>query len=97
MNQIDKPDTFDTEALRKKISEIRTISPGEKRDAEPKRELNPLARRIASQFRTDTYSPNMIIGLMRLFEFTALFAIGYAIHMLYVAPRLDETGSAIAA
>ncbi len=90
MNQIDKPEAFDTDALRKKISEIRTIAPGEKRDDEPKRELNPLARRIASQFRTDTYSPNMIIGLMRLFEFTALFAIGYAIHMLYVAPPLDE-------
>jgi Undecaprenyl-phosphate glucose phosphotransferase len=90
MNQIDKPDSFDTDALRKKISEIRTIAPGEKRDDEPKRELNPLARRIASQFRTDTYSPSMIIGLMRLFEFTALFAIGYAIHMLYVAPPMDE-------
>ena len=90
MNQIDKPDSFDTDALRKKISEIRTIAPGEKREDEPKRELNPLARKIAAQFRTDTYSPNMIIGLMRLFEFTALFAIGYAIHMLYVAPPSDE-------
>jgi len=90
MNQIDKPETFDTEALRRKISEIRTIAPGEKRSEQPTRELNPLARRIAAQFRTDTYSPNMIIGLMRLFEFVTLFAIGYAIHMIYVAPKLDE-------
>jgi Undecaprenyl-phosphate glucose phosphotransferase len=90
MNKIDKPEAFDTGALRKKISDIRTTAPGEKREDEPKRELNPLARRIATQFRADTYSPNMIIGLIRLLEITALFAIGYAVHVLYVAPRLDE-------
>ncbi|WP_275790382.1 undecaprenyl-phosphate glucose phosphotransferase [Pararhizobium gei] len=90
MNHIDKPETLDTEALRKKISEIRTYAPGEKPALEPARELNPLARRIAMQFRADTYSPNMIVGLMRLFEFTSLFAIGFAIHMLYVEPKLDE-------
>lgn len=89
MNQIDKPETFDTEALRKKISEIRTYSAAEKPDNAP-HELGPLARLVATQLSADTYSPSMITGLMRLFEFTALFAIGYAIHMLYVTPTFVD-------
>ncbi|MDQ0319861.1 Undecaprenyl-phosphate glucose phosphotransferase [Pararhizobium capsulatum DSM 1112] len=90
MNQIDRPEAFDTEALRRKISEIRTRSPGEKSDANRPSTLNPLARRIAAQFGMETYSPTMIIGLMRLFEFSALFAIGYAITMFYAAPNLKQ-------
>ncbi len=90
MNQIDRPEAFDTEALRRKISEIRTRAPGEESDANPPSSLNPLARRIAAQFGMETYSPAMIIGLMRLFEFSALFAIGYAITMFYAAPTLKQ-------
>ncbi|HEU0096020.1 MAG TPA: undecaprenyl-phosphate glucose phosphotransferase, partial [Rhizomicrobium sp.] len=50
---------------------------------------NMLAQQIAQQFRQDTYSPAMILGLMRLFELVALFAIGYGITALYVQPALD--------
>ncbi|PYE35737.1 Undecaprenyl-phosphate glucose phosphotransferase [Rhizobium sp. PP-F2F-G38] len=90
MNHIEKPETFDPEALRRQISEIRTISRDEVRPVEPRKELNPLARRIAAQFRTDTYSPTMVLGCLRLFEFAALFIIGYIINSLYVAPEFGR-------
>ena len=53
----------------------------------------PYARQIAEQFRDGTYSPAMIIGLMRLFEFLALFAIGYAIQCSISRPATAATGS----
>ena len=82
MNHVDKSDSFDPEAFRRKISESRTSAPD---DAEDKAvELNPLARQIARQFREDTYSPAMITGLLRLGEFAALTALGYIIHALYL-------------
>lgn len=90
MNQIDRPEAFDTEALRRKISEIRTRAPGEEQSVEKPATLNPLARRIATQFGVETYSPAMIIGLMRLFEFAALFAIGHAVATFLVAPTLSQ-------
>jgi Undecaprenyl-phosphate glucose phosphotransferase len=90
MNQIEKPEAFDPEALRRKISEIRTLPRDETRAVEPRRELNPLAKRIASQFRTDTHSPVMVLGCLRLFEFAALFIIGYIVKSLYVAPEFDR-------
>ena len=92
MNHVDKPVSFDPEALRRKVSEISVAAPGENQDANSPVELNPLARKIAAQFRVDTYSPSMIIGLLRLLEFCALLAVGYAIHLAYVSsPGLDMT------
>ncbi|KOF22180.1 UDP-phosphate glucose phosphotransferase [Ensifer adhaerens] len=90
MNEFKRSEAFDPEAFRKKISEIRTRAPDEKVGGEASTELNPLARQIAEQFRADTYSPAMIMGLMRLFEFCALFAIGYAINALYVQPGFGQ-------
>ncbi|MBP1874553.1 UDP-glucose:undecaprenyl-phosphate glucose-1-phosphate transferase [Ensifer adhaerens] len=90
MNEFKRSEAFDPEALRKKISEIRTRAPDEMAGGETSTELNPLARQIAEQFSADTYSPAMIMGLMRLFEFCALFAIGYAINALYVQPGFDQ-------
>lgn len=90
MNEFKRSEAFDPEALRKKISEIRTRAPDEMAGGETATELNPLARQIAEQFSADTYSPAMIMGLMRLFEFCALFAIGYAINALYVQPGFDQ-------
>lgn len=87
MNQVDKPDSFDPEALRRKVSEIRTITAGgapEEVDGGKTVDLNPLAQKIALQFRADTYSPSMIIGLLRLLEFVALLTVGYGIHLFYV-------------
>ncbi|MDR6759587.1 Undecaprenyl-phosphate glucose phosphotransferase [Mycoplana sp. BE70] len=92
MNRIDKPDAFDPERIRRKVSEVRTIEPGgaaEEQDGGKTVELNPLAQQIALQFRAENYSPNMITGLLRLLEFTMLFVIGYGITSIYVAPSLD--------
>ncbi|OAP40498.1 undecaprenyl-phosphate glucose phosphotransferase [Sinorhizobium glycinis] len=90
MNQFDRPETFDTEAIRKKVADIRTISPVEKKAEKNPTPLNPLARQIALQFRADTYTPSMMTGLIRLLDLCALFAIGYAINTQYVRPALQD-------
>ena len=91
MSQVEKPVAFDTDALRRKVTEIRTMPSreGEQIDDGKTADLNPLAQQIALQFRDDTYSPAMIIGLLRLLEGVMLFAIGYAINMFYVQPDRD--------
>ena len=69
MNHIDKSESFDPEALRRKASEIRTIASGATspdHDGGKTVELNPLAQKIALQFRADTYSPSMIADAMKL-------------------------------
>ncbi|NVP54497.1 undecaprenyl-phosphate glucose phosphotransferase [Mycoplana rhizolycopersici] len=92
MNHIDKPDAFDPENIRRKVSEVRTIAHGaapDEQDGGKTVELNPLAQQIALQFRAESYSPAMITGLLRLLEFTALFAIGYGVTSFYVIPSDD--------
>ena len=92
MNHVDKPEAFDPDAIRRKVSEIRTIAPGsgqDEVDGAKTVDLNPLAQQIALQFRADTYTPSMIIGLLRLLEFAMLFTIGYGITMFYVEPGLE--------
>ncbi|MCA1439076.1 undecaprenyl-phosphate glucose phosphotransferase [Ensifer sp. IC4062] len=90
MNHYERPEAFNPEALRKKISEIRTAAPEETIGEKGATELNPLARQIALQFRADTYSPAMITGLIRLLDFCVLFAIGYGINAYYVQPAVEQ-------
>lgn len=85
MNKLEKPAVFDPENIRKTLTDVHAA--GEKADAGEAAALNEFARTIALQYRADTYSPAMITGLMRLFEFVALFAIGYGISAFYVAPN----------
>ena len=86
MNHIDKSESFDPEAFRRKVSEAKENAPGSSPGGADDNavELNPLAQKIAQQFRQDTYSPAMITGLLRLGEFAALLTLGYFIHTLYV-------------
>ncbi|MBB4102760.1 undecaprenyl-phosphate glucose phosphotransferase [Allorhizobium borbori] len=78
MNQIEKNEQFDVEALKRRLTEggappsNAESSPGEAPT------LNPLARRIAQQFSEHSRTPNIVIGQFRLFEFTSLLAIGLA-------------------
>lgn len=51
--------------------------------------LNPLAARIASEYRTDTVSPAMLTGILLLAEFFALFAIAAGIMIGYVGLDLS--------
>ena len=81
MNQLGKSDQFDVDSLRRKASEIRPAAGEDPAAAKPV-ELNPFARQIAEQFRDDSYSPAMLIGQLRLFEFAALVAIGVLMTML---------------
>ncbi|MGX5666363.1 undecaprenyl-phosphate glucose phosphotransferase [Rhizobium daejeonense] len=79
MNQMEKPEQFDVDALRKKISENAAMG-----DAKPGAadivEINPLARQIAGQFQESSYSPTIITGQLRLLEFLCLLAFGLGIH-----------------
>ncbi|WP_377288204.1 undecaprenyl-phosphate glucose phosphotransferase [Rhizobium sp. SG2393] len=90
MNQPERPETFDTEAIRRKISEVRTRAPAEGQPAGAHVELNAMARRIAEQFRAESYSPTMLIGLLRLMEALALTSFGFAtaISLGTIAPDL---------
>jgi Undecaprenyl-phosphate glucose phosphotransferase len=77
MNKVDKPDTFDLEALRRKPAvnaDGTTPPPG----SEPKAEVSALARQIASQYAVANYSPSIVIGQLRFLEFFSLFAIALA-------------------
>ncbi len=49
--------------------------------------VSKLARQVASQLGDDSYSPTMITGIMRLFEFAGLSLVGIGMFLLYVLPR----------
>ncbi|PZU87141.1 MAG: undecaprenyl-phosphate glucose phosphotransferase [Shinella sp.] len=79
MNQMEKPEQFDVDALRKKISENAAMGDAKPGAAENV-EINPLARQIAGQFQESNYSPTIITGQLRLLEFLCLLAFGLGIH-----------------
>ncbi|PWE52398.1 undecaprenyl-phosphate glucose phosphotransferase [Metarhizobium album] len=85
MNHFHRPENFDLEAVRRKVSEIqsrdRAAATDDENSGSP--ELNSFARRIAAQFRETSYSPSMILGQIRLLEFLVLFAIGLGVHTFY--------------
>ena len=47
-------------------------------------QLNSMARRIAAQYRTDTLSPVMVTGLIRIGEFALITLVGLAVFAHYV-------------
>lgn len=91
MNHIDKPEAFDPETIRRKVAGARVMHDARQaggNDGKPT-DLSPLAQQIALQFQAESYSPSMIIGFLRLLEFSALFAIGYGLVLAYVEPSVD--------
>lgn len=74
MNQAGKSERPDVQRLRAQVAEIGIQ--GTSPETAPTTALNPLARQIAEQFRSDSTSPTMLIGQLRLFELTALLALG---------------------
>ncbi|MBB5701505.1 Undecaprenyl-phosphate glucose phosphotransferase [Ochrobactrum daejeonense] len=67
-------------------------------------ELGPLARRMAEQFRHDTFSPLMLSGVMRMVEFglvfltgivSFLFYIGIRTHLVFYYPLIIVAGGAL--
>jgi Undecaprenyl-phosphate glucose phosphotransferase len=79
MNELRKPEEFDVDDLRRKVSEIRA---GEQ-TSEAGTDLNPFARQIAEQFRDISYSPTLLIGQFRLFELMSLLAIGLLVGFFF--------------
>jgi len=67
---------FDLASLRKQISEQEANGPSTSEAVV----LNPLARQIANQLRGGNHSPNMVIGQLRLLEFTMLVVIAAIIN-----------------
>lgn len=45
--------------------------------------LSELAQQVAAQYRRDTMSPVMVIGMLRLIEFSLLFLSGLALYVFY--------------
>ena len=76
--------SLDVNALRARIAAA--AEPGAPVAAKQPGEIGALARQIAGQLREDNYSPNMIVGLLRLFEGIGLALGGLAIYGLYVWP-----------
>lgn len=85
MNQFRKPDEFNVEDLRRKVSELRE----KEQQADAARELNPFARQIAEQFRAISHSPAMLIGQFRLFELACLIAISFLMEISLSAASGD--------
>ncbi len=88
MNQIGKQTQFNIETLRQKVSEIRDRHSG----GQPKNEtqLSELSRRIAEQYREDSYSPVMLISLIRLADFALLALIGHIAVRFLLVPSWSE-------
>ena len=84
--QPERDDDLDIERLRKQVSEIRTIAPDETVSGiKPGTiELNDFAKRIATQYRDEKFSPSMMTGLVRLCDFVMLFVIGHIVNFFYL-------------
>lgn len=89
MNKIERNDHFDTESLRKAVRETDS-APAPVNPAEAI-ELNRLARQTANVLSQESYSPAMIIGMLRLFEFVGFAFLGALIYVLYVGAHTEET------
>ncbi len=105
MNNIERPEQFDIDALRKKVSEIHVRSREDGEYSEAKSPLGRLAGQIAKQFQEESYSPEMTLGIFRLVDFAAILAVGASVYLLYVVSAylqlfayssLIGTGSAVA-
>lgn len=66
MNQIERPDQFDIDRIRKQISDATGVSEG--KSAAPSKPLNPYAARIATQFALESKKPSIVAGLIRIGE-----------------------------
>ncbi|MET3612873.1 Undecaprenyl-phosphate glucose phosphotransferase [Rhizobium aquaticum] len=66
MNQIERPDQFDIDRIRKQISDATGVSEG--KPAAPSKPLNPYAARIATQFALESKKPSIVAGFIRIGE-----------------------------
>lgn len=91
MNELEKGDQFDVEALRKQVSDIEVRGDAGQEKPSGPTEINPYARQIAEQFRDGTNSPVIIIGQLRLLEFLALLVIALIVHYFWPGDGTDST------
>ncbi|MDI6837985.1 MAG: undecaprenyl-phosphate glucose phosphotransferase, partial [Rhizobiaceae bacterium] len=71
---MEKHQQFDIDRLRRKVTQG---SGGDATSApEDNGSINALARQVANHLSEENYSPAIIIGQMRLFEFLCLLALG---------------------
>lgn len=79
MNKIDP-------SLRYAADTVRAYNPTGEQESK-KRDLNAMAKQIASQYDVDTISPVMVRGILRLVEFGLFVVSGIAIFLFYVGLR----------
>ena len=90
MTNIEKPNEFDLENIRKRVSEIRARSSDESVEHETVGKLNPFARQIAEQFREGNHTPSIIIGQFMLFEFLCLLTLGMTLLYLRIGSPTEQ-------
>lgn len=79
MSKLEEQQQFDIEALRRRLSEGSASGT----ESQTPVELNPFARQVAEHFRDESYSPAMLIGQFRLFEFMLMLGIGLATELFF--------------
>ncbi|MDI7861007.1 undecaprenyl-phosphate glucose phosphotransferase [Rhizobiaceae bacterium n13] len=81
MYKFEKPEQIDVQSLRKKISGA--SARGDQAEPAEGQGINPLAQQIAQQFSESSFTPAMIVGLLRLAEFAGVFITGLLVHITY--------------
>ena len=61
---------------------------GDDAGVEKLEKVSRLARQIAKQLGDEGYSPSLVTGITRLFEFTGLCLTGFVIYLFYVFPKI---------
>ncbi|QLF70069.1 undecaprenyl-phosphate glucose phosphotransferase [Peteryoungia desertarenae] len=80
MNKAEKPEVFDISAMRRLAAEAHgTTSSSEAT------EINALAKQIAGQYKDANYSPTIVIGQLRLFEFLCILGLALASNFVIAA------------
>lgn len=69
---------FDRKALQKQSGSDKHFAPAEKA------ELSPLAMQVAAKYRSESISPALFTGLMRIWEFLVVFLCGMGVYFAYV-------------
>lgn len=70
--------SFDRKALQKPTNPVAHFAPSDKV------ELSALALKVADQYRSESISPALFTGLMRLWEFALVFVCGTGLYLGYV-------------
>jgi len=82
VNKFDRNDRFDAAAIRKAMKEVKP-TPGTETESTPA-DINRLAQQTATRLSQESYSPTMIVGLLRLAECVGFALTGFLVYSIHV-------------